>query len=157
MGERHSSTAQTYNNMGSVFRAQGKDAEALEYCGKSLAIRREVLGERHPPPSRPTTTWAMSSAHAEALECYQKSLAIRREVTGRAILSFGNTCNNMAALHHNQGDSDRARELFAAAHAAYLASYGPDHSRTRYAAEQPDGLVAAFVTFCRKRRITISQ
>ena len=59
----------------------GKHAEALKimmkYCGKSLAIRREVLGERHP--------------------------------------SFGDTCYNMALLHRAQSDSDRARELFAAA------------------------------------------
>jgi len=45
--------------MGEVFCAQGRHAEALEYYERSLAITREVLGERHPDIAQTYNNWPL--------------------------------------------------------------------------------------------------
>jgi len=43
----HLNTAQSYNNIASVYCSQGNYAKALEYYGKVLDIRERVLGPDH--------------------------------------------------------------------------------------------------------------
>ena len=111
--------AHLYHNAAAVTNAFGQHTEALDYYEKSLAIKREVLGERHADTAATYNNMAIvfddQDRHTEALEYYEKALAIRREVLGERHPSFGDTCYNMALLHRAQSDSDRARELFAAA------------------------------------------
>ena len=44
-GEQHVDTAQSYNNIASVYKSQGDYAKALEFYQKSLNIIIKVLGE----------------------------------------------------------------------------------------------------------------
>eukprot|EP00002_Diphylleia_rotans_P030142 TRINITY_DN6178_c0_g1_i1.p1 TRINITY_DN6178_c0_g1~~TRINITY_DN6178_c0_g1_i1.p1 ORF type:complete len:866 (+),score=159.39 TRINITY_DN6178_c0_g1_i1:44-2641(+) len=46
-GEKHTSVAHSYNNMGGVYCSMGKYNRAHEYHRKSLAIKTKLLGEGH--------------------------------------------------------------------------------------------------------------
>ena len=123
-----------------LWRPEGKHAEALEHYGKNLAISREVLGEKRfataATYSNMSEHLSAQGKHAEALEHSRRSVAILREVLGERHPIFGDACASLAVAHRAQGDGDGAREWFAAAHAAYSAAYGDEHSKTRDAAEQ---------------------
>ena len=47
-GQKHPLVASSYHNFGSVYKAQGKDEEALDEYKKSLEIRIQVYGQDHP-------------------------------------------------------------------------------------------------------------
>ena len=48
MGENHPHTANSYNNIGVVYKNLGDYDKALEYHNKALEIRKDILGESHP-------------------------------------------------------------------------------------------------------------
>ena len=47
-GKEEEKTANSYNNIGVVYREQGNYGKALEYHKKALAIREKLLGTEHP-------------------------------------------------------------------------------------------------------------
>jgi tetratricopeptide (TPR) repeat protein len=134
LGERHSDTAATYNNMALVFNSQGRHAEALEYHAKALAIKRDVLGERHPDTAATYNNMAVvfddQGRHVEALEYYAKALAIRRDVLGERHPDTANTYNNMAVVFDDQGRHAEALEYNATALAIQRDMLGERHPST---------------------------
>ena len=48
LGPEHPSVAIAYNNLGNIYRSQGKLEEALGAYSKALEIRLKVLGPEHP-------------------------------------------------------------------------------------------------------------
>jgi tetratricopeptide (TPR) repeat protein len=87
----------TINNIGKVYKAQGRYAEALGMYQQALAILREV-GDR---AGEGTTinnigeVYHTQGRYAEAIEIYQKALTIRQEVGDEA------TGMLMAAFHRH--------------------------------------------------------
>ena len=47
LGEDHSDTATSYNNIGSIYHALGDLNKALEFSLKDLEITKKLLGEDH--------------------------------------------------------------------------------------------------------------
>ncbi len=48
LGDKHPSTASSYNNIGALYKSQGDYENALVYYQKSLTIQEKVLGYEHP-------------------------------------------------------------------------------------------------------------
>jgi tetratricopeptide (TPR) repeat protein len=110
-------------------------SEALEYYAKTLAIRRDVLGERHPGTAGTYNNMAgiayKQGRHAEALESYAKALAaIRRDVLGERHPDTAGIYNNMAIVFENQGRYAEALEYYAKALAIKLEVQGERHQDT---------------------------
>ena len=62
LGKDHPDTAQSYNNIGSMYYQQGKYPEALEYLEKALKICKARLGDDH-PYTKATQEW-IDATHA---------------------------------------------------------------------------------------------
>ena len=94
----------------------GKYGEALESARRELAIRKEVLGERHPDYATSLNNLAFllqsQGDYAAARPLYEKALAIRKEVLGERHPDYAQSLNNLAVLLESQGDYAAARPLF---------------------------------------------
>jgi CHAT domain-containing protein/Tfp pilus assembly protein PilF len=91
------------NNLGEVYRLQGRPSEALAYFQQALVIRREV-GDRAGEGVTLNNLGAMYQAqggYGEALAYFQQALTITRAVGDRA--TEGATLNNLGAVYQRQG------------------------------------------------------
>ena len=86
LGHDHVDVAALYNDIGSVYKAQGQYAEALEYHQKILPIKIRVPGHDHVSVATSYNNighvYQEQGQYAEALEYHQKSLAIK--IRGKA-------------------------------------------------------------------------
>jgi CHAT domain-containing protein len=132
LGERHSETATTLNNLASVLQAQANYAEARPLYERALAIRKAVLGPRHPLYAQSLNNLAhlleLQSDYARARPMYEQALAIRREVLGLRHPATATTLNNLAGLLEAQGDYAGARPLYEQALAIKKEVLGERHS-----------------------------
>ncbi|MEB3291352.1 MAG: CHAT domain-containing protein, partial [Leptolyngbya sp.] len=91
-------------------KAQGRYGEAEPLYQESLAIRRELLGDRHPNVATSLNNLALlyqaQGRYGEAEPLYQESLAIRREQWGDRHPDVANSLNNLALLYQIQGEME---------------------------------------------------
>jgi tetratricopeptide (TPR) repeat protein len=134
LGEEHSDTAASYNNVAFNLNAQGKYAEADEWYRKALAIQRKVLGEEHPSTATSYNNVAFNlnaqGKYAEAADGYRKALAIRRKVLGEEHPETARSYNNMADNLRAQGKYAEAEEGFRKALATQRKVLGEEHPTT---------------------------
>ncbi len=86
----------------------GKDGEAMSSARRALALRREVLGERHSDYAASLNSladllWSQGD-YAAARPLYVQALAIRKDVLGEKHPDYATSLNNLAVLLHWQGD-----------------------------------------------------
>ncbi len=106
-GDR-AAAGRTHNNLGVVYRAQGRWAEALAAYEASLALCRE-LGDRHGAGRTLNNlggVYQEQGRWAAVLAAYEASLALCRELGDRH--GEGQTLNNLGGLYEVQGDLDAA-------------------------------------------------
>jgi len=65
-GHKHPLVADSYNNIGNVYRSQGKGEEALDQYTKALEIKIRVYGQDHPHVAN--TKYGMGQVYAERNE-----------------------------------------------------------------------------------------
>jgi tetratricopeptide (TPR) repeat protein len=112
----------------------GRYAEAVPLARRALALRREVLGERH----RDTATSLDNLAgllkaqgdSAAARPLYEQALAIRKAVLGERHPDTAQSLNNLAALLYGQRDYAAARPHLEQALAIRKAVLGERHRDT---------------------------
>merc|ERR1719240_1247371 len=101
---------------------QGKHDEALELCGKALAIDQKALGPEHPNVGDALNNMAVvkkvQGKYDEAWELHGKALAIREKVLGPEHPCVGDTLNSMANVKLKQGKYIESLELSAKAREA---------------------------------------
>ena len=126
--------ADRYNSIGEALEALGRYQESLEWYEKALAIREEVLGNRHPDTATTYNNMAgvydAQGDYDKALEWYEKALAIDEEVLGKGHPYTATTYNNMALVYYDQGDYDKALEWHARALAIDEEVLGKGHPST---------------------------
>jgi CHAT domain-containing protein/tetratricopeptide (TPR) repeat protein len=95
---------------------QGKYAEATRSARRALAMRKEVLGERHLDYATSLNNLALllnsQEDRAAARPLYERALAIRKEVLGERHPDYATSLNNLASLLYSQGAYAAARPLF---------------------------------------------
>ncbi len=107
---------------------------ALEWYGKTLEIRENVLGKEHPDTA--TTYNNIAGVHyhkgdyASALEWYGKALKISENVLGKEHPNTAMTYNNIAAVYDHKGDYDSALEWHGKALEIYEKVLGKEHPNT---------------------------
>ncbi|GMO42373.1 MAG: hypothetical protein Pg6C_03850 [Treponemataceae bacterium] len=116
LGKKHLDTANSYNNIGSIYGDLGHYAVALEYHQRALEIFEETLGKKHP-----NTATAYSGAgydcqklgdYARSLEYDKNALEIRENVLGKNHPDTAVSYNNIGVVYDHLGDYARALEYY---------------------------------------------
>lgn len=94
----------------------GKYAEAVPLARQALAIRKAVLGERHPATAQSLSSLALllyaQGDYTAAKPLLEQALAIRKAVLGERHPDTAQSLNNLALLLEVQGDYARAKPLY---------------------------------------------
>ncbi len=101
-----------YNNIGNVYRMQGKYKEALEYLKKALVIDHEMGYKNSEALSLNNigSIYLVEGKFDESLEYYFKSLALRQEINDKN--GIATTFNNIGLAYKNKGNYDKALEYY---------------------------------------------
>ena len=129
-----------------LYRA-GKSGEALKSARRALAIRKEVLGERHPKYATSLNNLAFlleaQGDYAGARPLYEQALAIRKEVLGERHPDYAVSLSNLAGLLNAQGDYAGARPLYEQALAISKEVQGERHPHYAYSLNNLATLLSA--------------
>ena len=108
---------------GRLYEARGAMARPSRSTS-ALALRREVLGERHPDPHQPQQpgrALRSQGRYGEAEPLYEQALALSREVLGEPTPTPSTSLNNLAAALPEPGALRRGRAALRAGPAALAA------------------------------------
>ncbi len=134
LGEKHSDTATTYNNIALVWFVQGNYYEALKWYKKALDTYKEVLGERHPYTAIAYNNMALAYSeldnYSEALKLHEEALNIRKEVLGENHPDTAQTYNNIGTIYNEQGSYSEALRLYQKALVIREKTWGEFHPET---------------------------
>jgi len=126
--------ADVLDALGKVLGSVGQYARATELHLRALALRRSVLGERHPDVAPSLRALGLSllrrSLYAEAEVPYREALAIQRAALGPDDPRVGETLVDLAFLLPYRSRVAEAESLYREALRIYTRSYGPDDRRT---------------------------
>ncbi|HET6884279.1 MAG TPA: tetratricopeptide repeat protein [Pirellulales bacterium] len=126
-GEQHADTAQSYDNLAQALCVQvpPKYDQAQPLFEKALALRRKLLGEKHPytaaSHNRLATVLDAQEKHADAQPLFEKALALYCELLGEQHPHSGETHMQIAVNLHAQGKYADARRRLLQAAASYEA------------------------------------
>jgi len=101
-----------YNNIGNVYRLQGKYKEALAYLQKALIIDHEMGDKSSEALSLNNigNIYISQGAYDKSLQFYFKSLALRQEINDKNGIAI--SFNNIGLAYKNQGSYDKALEYY---------------------------------------------
>ncbi|KAL2829086.1 hypothetical protein BJY01DRAFT_240744 [Aspergillus pseudoustus] len=133
LGPDHTSTLDTVNNLGILYKNQGKLQEAKEMYQRALEGYKKALGPDH-----------TSTLRTQALKGYKKAL-------GPDHTSTLDTVHNIGFLYSNQSKLQEAEEMYQRALAGYEKALGPGHSKTRMVSESLAALTSLHAKRPRKR------
>jgi CHAT domain-containing protein/Tfp pilus assembly protein PilF len=112
----------------------GRYGEALQPARRALAIRKAVLGARHPDTAGSLNNLGYlleaQGNYAAARPLLEQALAIRKEVLGPRHPDTAQSLNILAHLLESQGDSASARPLYEQALSIRKAVLGERHPST---------------------------
>ncbi len=133
-GTRNEDTARCWNDLGAVFRAQGRHAEAIQAHEHAMKIRTELFGPESLPVAESLNNIAVARLNlgdtTRARETFEKALAIRqnafRQTARTHPLVLASMQNLAAALLHQQ-DYAGAETLYRQTLPQAKAAYGDSH------------------------------
>jgi CHAT domain-containing protein len=110
---------------------QGKYREAIQPAQQALALRKEVLGEKHRSSATSLNNLAelyrAMGEYARAEPLYREALAIKKEALGPRHPAYAASLNNLAGLYKAMGDYARAEPLYRQALAISKVALGDKH------------------------------
>eukprot|EP00301_Raphidiophrys_heterophryoidea_P025360 c8493_g2_i1.p1 GENE.c8493_g2_i1~~c8493_g2_i1.p1 ORF type:complete len:436 (-),score=145.70 c8493_g2_i1:23-1330(-) len=132
LGEDHSHNAVLCNSLAALLEAQGKFADAEQYCRLALQVREREYGENHP-----ITATACNSLVAvllaqlkydEAEHIAIRALDIATKALGPHHHYTAISCKNLAVVLKAKGEREEAEALALRAIAIFEKELDPDHS-----------------------------
>ncbi|MEZ5285664.1 MAG: serine/threonine-protein kinase [Vicinamibacterales bacterium] len=123
--------AAALNELGVVYRERGDTAGATPVLEEALAMRRQVLGPRHPDVAITLVELARVFEDQVRLDraepLYREALDIRREAFGEHHRETSTSEAGLALVLLRRGEMDQAEPLFRQALATSRAELGEDH------------------------------
>ena len=134
LGEEHTDTLASMNNLAILYRDQGRNDEAEPLQVRTLQIQKRVLGEEHQETLRSMINVAIlywrQGRYDDAEPLYLKTLEIQKRVLGEAHPDTLNAMNNLALLYDSQGRYDNAEPLHLQTLEIKKRVLGEEHSET---------------------------
>jgi tetratricopeptide (TPR) repeat protein len=133
-GPKHTSTLDIVNNLGLVYKDQGKMKKAEAMYLRALKGKEEAWGPKH--TSTLTTVGNLGSLYKdqgktkEAEEMYLRALKGREEAWGPKHTSTLDTVGNLGLLYADQGKMKEAEEMYLRALKGFEEAWGPKHKST---------------------------
>jgi len=120
-----------YNNVGGIYRNQGRYADAMAYYDKALQLRIAASGEDTPDVARSYNNIGVLNdflgKYPEALSCLTKALNIRLKVLGEDHPETATTRSNLAGVYKELGRQGEALEEYSKALRSLTRYYTIDH------------------------------
>ena len=134
LGDEHTDTLTSMNNLALALAHQGEHAEARTLQEQTLEIRRRVLGEEHPSTLTSMNNLALTLArqgdHGGARALHEDELTISRRVLGEEHPDTLTSMNNLALTLADQGDHAAALALQEQTLAIRCRLLGEEHPST---------------------------
>jgi Tfp pilus assembly protein PilF len=123
LGPDHTSTLDTVNNLGILYRDRGKLAEAEQMYKRALAGKEKALGPDHTSTLKTVNNLGIlyrdQGKLAEAEQMYERALAGKEKALGPDHTSTLDTVNNLGILYRDQGKLAEAKQMYERALAGY--------------------------------------
>jgi CHAT domain-containing protein len=120
------------NNQAVSLYRKGQPSKAIPPARQALAIRKEVLGEKHPDYANSLinlgTLLQEMGDHKAALPRFRQALAIYEKALGQRHPSCANALNCLGTLYYTAGDHKAALPLLRRALVVYKKTVGEGHS-----------------------------
>ncbi len=134
LGPNHPDTAESLNNLASLYENMGDYAKAVPLYKRALAIVEQSLGPEHSIVAYPLNNLAvlyikMGEYEKAELLC-KRALAIREQSLGPDHPGTATTLNNLALLYDAMGDYAKAVPVLKRSVAIREKVFGPDHADT---------------------------
>ena len=130
----HTSTLRTVNNLGVLYKSQGKLAEAEEMYSRALKGKEKALGADHTSTLDTVNNLGLlyksQGKLAEAEEMYLRALQGYKKALGVDHTSTLGTVNNLGILYQSQGKLLGAEEMYLRALKGYEQTLGVEHTST---------------------------
>ena len=130
-GNEPSLRAELLNSQGKLLIAKGQYREAQTHFERSLAMRRDMLGKRHPDVARTLNNLAVAVYHQGELVAaeayYRDAIAIAEDVLGARHPHLAAFLSNLGSALSPQGRYDEAQSLHRRALEIRERALGPNH------------------------------
>jgi len=115
IGEEHTDTLTSTNDLATVLRDQGKYEQAEEMLRQALKLRETVLGQEHPDTltsmNNLATVMRYQGKDEQAEEMFRQALELRETVLGQEHPDTLTSMDNLATLRWSQGKYEQAEEM----------------------------------------------
>ena len=133
-GADHINTADTINNLGSIYSRQGKYDEAIAQHERALRIKEKAFGADHINTASTINnlglTYDSQGKYNEAIAQYERALRIKEKAFGADHINTAGTINNLGVTYNSQGKYDEAIAQYERALRIYKKTFGADHINT---------------------------
>jgi tetratricopeptide (TPR) repeat protein len=130
-GVNHANYGAALNNLGLVYKEQGKYADAEELYRRALAIYERTIGAAHPNAANAlhnlANVYVAQGKYADAEGLYKRVLAIDEKTLGPSHLYVAATLHTLAGVYDEQGKYAEAEGLYKRALAIREKALGPSH------------------------------
>lgn len=134
LGEEHREIANTYNEIGTVYKQKNDYTNALKWYKKALWIWEKALGTDHPDTAivynNIGTVYDDQGEYASALEWHQKALQVKEIALGIDHPLTAISYNNIGTVYLRQGDYFNALEWYKKALWVFENASGMNHPNT---------------------------
>ncbi|MCK4667774.1 tetratricopeptide repeat protein, partial [Candidatus Dependentiae bacterium] len=131
-GDLNLKVADSYNNLGIIYRKKNKLKLAEEYILKALDIKKEFLGENHPEIAEVYNSLALVYWTANDLEKAEDfltiSIEIKKMIFGEGQVSLAKGYINLGALYWKKQNYIEAEEFYKNALCILKNAFGEEHS-----------------------------
>lgn len=133
-GTENLNTANSYDNIGEVYREKGDYDMALEHQQKALAIREKVLGTKHPDTATSINNIGLvyneQGDYDKALKYLHKASTIWEQTIGMEHPDTAISYDNIGMVYREQGDYNKSLEYHQKALSIFEKVLGTEHSDT---------------------------
>jgi tetratricopeptide (TPR) repeat protein len=134
LGAEHTSTLDTVNNLGILYKSQGKLAEVEEMYVRALCGYEKAWGAEHTLTLDTVNNLGIlykdQGKLAEAEAMYVRALRGKEKAWGAEHTSTLDTVNNLGNLYMDQGKLVEAEEMYVRALCGYEKASGAEHTST---------------------------